>query len=75
MITHFLRPTLKEIEYDGIDIDEIWFQQVSATCRTSRDTCSLLREIFPKRLISFRGGNREVRGHGNLDFSLLGYAR
>ena len=57
MITNFLWPALEKMEDDGID--EMWFQQDGATCHTSRETITLLREKFPERLISLHGGDQE----------------
>jgi len=33
----------------------VWFQQDGATAHTARTSMNLLREHFPKRLISLRG--------------------
>ena len=50
MITDFFVPAL-----DGIDVDNVWFQQDGATCHTSHATIDLLRETFDGRLISRNG--------------------
>ncbi|XP_053969084.1 uncharacterized protein LOC128870448 [Anastrepha ludens] len=50
MIHDFLWP-----ELDGIDLDNVYFQQDGATCHTSNKTIDLLREKFPGRVISRRG--------------------
>ena len=50
MKTNFLVPTL-----DGIDVDNVWFQQDGATCHTSHATINLLRKTFDGRLISRSG--------------------
>jgi len=41
MITEFLRPQL-----DGMDMEDMRFQQDGATCHTARETTRLLREKF-----------------------------
>ena len=43
------------IALDGIDVDNVWFQQDGATCHTSHATIDLLRETFDGRLISRNG--------------------
>jgi hypothetical protein len=50
MITEFLWPQL-----DGMDLEDMWFQQDGATCHTARETIDLLREKCPARLISRNG--------------------
>lgn len=45
----FLWPAL-----DGIDLDNVYFQQDGATCHTSNETLDLLREKVPGRAISRR---------------------
>ena len=50
MITDFFLLTL-----DGIDVDNVWFQQDGATCHTSHATIDLLRKTFDGRLISRNG--------------------
>ena len=40
---------------DGIDVENVWFQQDGATCHTSHATIDLLRETFDGRLISRNG--------------------
>ena len=47
MITEFLWPQL-----DGMDMEDMWFQQDAATCHSARETTELLREKFPGRVIS-----------------------
>ena len=47
MIREFLWPHL-----DGMDTQELWFQQDGATCHASRETILLLRERFQDRVIS-----------------------
>ena len=47
MITDFFVPAL-----DGIDMDNVWFQQDDATCHTPHATIDLLRETFDGGLIS-----------------------
>ena len=53
MITEFLWP-----QWDGMDMEDMWFQQDDATCHTARQTTELLREKFPGRVIS-RSGDQE----------------
>jgi len=50
MLSNFLWHRL-----DQVYIDNVWFQQDGATCFSSRETITLLREKFPNRLISLRG--------------------
>jgi hypothetical protein len=50
MITEFLWPQL-----DGLDMEDVWFQQGGAICHTARETTELLREKFPGRVISRNG--------------------
>lgn len=47
MITEFLWPQL-----EGLDLDDMWFQQDGATCHTAHETIDLLEEQFPDRIIS-----------------------
>ncbi|EFN79402.1 hypothetical protein EAI_09473, partial [Harpegnathos saltator] len=35
-----------------MDVDDMWFQQDGATCRTARETIQLLHESFPGPVIS-----------------------
>ncbi|XP_060528432.1 uncharacterized protein LOC132703290 [Cylas formicarius] len=42
-------------QFEGIDIEDLWFQQDGATCHTSRETMQLLRGKFPGRIISRNG--------------------
>jgi hypothetical protein len=50
MITEFLWPQL-----EGIDMEDMWFQEDGATCHTARETTELLQEMFPGRVISRSG--------------------
>jgi len=50
MITDFFVPQL-----NGVNVEELWFQQDGATCHTTRDTINLLQETFDERLISCKG--------------------
>ena len=50
MINAFLWPELEDM-----DVDDVYFEQDSATCHTSGDTIDLLREKFPDRVISRNG--------------------
>ncbi|GFS49107.1 transposable element Tc3 transposase [Trichonephila clavipes] len=47
MITNFFIP-----ELNNHDVQELWFQQDGATCRTARATIDLLKDTFGDRLIS-----------------------
>ncbi|GFU04869.1 uncharacterized protein TNCV_1290011 [Trichonephila clavipes] len=47
MITNFFIP-----ELNNHDVQELWFQQDGATCRTARVTIDLLKDAFRDRLIS-----------------------
>ena len=47
MLQSFLIPELRARQ-----LDNIWFQQDGATAHTARATMTLLRELFPNRLIS-----------------------
>ncbi|GFS73769.1 uncharacterized protein TNCV_1458131 [Trichonephila clavipes] len=47
MITSFFIP-----EFNNHDVQELWFQQESATCHTARATIDLLKDTFGDRLIS-----------------------
>ncbi|GFV53058.1 uncharacterized protein TNCV_4644171 [Trichonephila clavipes] len=50
MVTNFFIP-----ELNNHDIEELWFQQDSATCHTARATIDLLKDTFGDRLISCFG--------------------
>jgi hypothetical protein len=73
MITNFLWP-----ELDGMDVDDLWFQQDGATCHTAHATMALLSEKFPGRIIS---RNSEVNWPPRscdltpLDFFLWGFLK
>ncbi|GFX88358.1 uncharacterized protein TNCV_1705781 [Trichonephila clavipes] len=47
MITNFFIP-----ELNNHDVQELWFQQDSATCHTARATIDLLKDTFGDRLMS-----------------------
>ncbi|GFV35963.1 uncharacterized protein TNCV_2867211 [Trichonephila clavipes] len=47
MITNFFIS-----ELNNHDVQELWFQQDSATCHTARATIDLLKDTFGDRLIS-----------------------
>ncbi|KOC70342.1 hypothetical protein WH47_02846 [Habropoda laboriosa] len=51
MVTTFFRAKL-----NSMNVDDIRFQQDSATCHTSKETIALLKEMFNGRVIS-RGGD------------------
>ena len=46
MLTDFFVPAR-----DGIDVNNVWFQQDGATCHTSHATIDILHETFDGRLI------------------------
>ena len=50
MITKFLWPQL-----DGMDMEDMWFQQDGGNCHTAPETTELLRENFRGRVISRNG--------------------
>lgn len=50
MITEFLWPQL-----DGMDLEDMWYQQDGATSHTARETTELLQETFPDRVILHNG--------------------
>ncbi|GFY05078.1 putative transposable element [Trichonephila clavipes] len=50
MITNFFFP-----ELNNHDVQELWFQQDGATCRTALATINLLKDMFGDRLISCFG--------------------
>lgn len=73
MINDFLWP-----ELDGIDLDNVYFQQDGATCHTSNETIDLLREKFPDRVISRRGDHNWPPRSCDLtpcDFFLWGHVK
>ena len=73
MITNFLWP-----ELNGMDVEDVWFQQDGATCHSANATMALLNEKFPGRIIS---RNSEVNWPPRscdltpLDFFLWGYLK
>ncbi|GFU64703.1 uncharacterized protein TNCV_876261 [Trichonephila clavipes] len=73
MITNFFIP-----ELNNHDVQELWFQQDVATCRTARVTIDLLKDTFGDRLISrFGPVNWPPRSCDltPLDYFLLGYVK
>ena len=50
MINDFFWPQL-----NGMDLDDMWFQQDGATCHTAHDTIALLKTKFDERVISRNG--------------------
>ncbi|GFV90830.1 transposable element Tc3 transposase [Trichonephila clavipes] len=73
MITNFFIP-----ELNNHDVQELWFQQDSATCHTARATIHLLKDTFGNRLISrFGPVNRPPRSCDltPLDYFLWGYVK
>lgn len=49
MLRGFLVPELRML---GIDMTNTWFQQDGATCHTAIDSMTVLRELFPGKVIS-----------------------
>ena len=39
-------------ELNGMDVEDVWFQQDGATCHSANATMALLNEKFPGRIIS-----------------------
>ncbi|GFV91165.1 transposase [Trichonephila clavipes] len=73
MITNFFIP-----ELNNHDVQELWFQQDSATCHTARATIDLLKDMFGDRLISrFGPVNWPPRSCDltPLDYILWGYVK
>ncbi|GFW54370.1 uncharacterized protein TNCV_3703301 [Trichonephila clavipes] len=73
MITNFFIP-----ELNNHDVQELWFQQDSATCHTARATIDLLKDTFGDRLISrFGPVNWPPRSCDltPLDYFLWGYVK
>ncbi|GFX33993.1 uncharacterized protein TNCV_911951 [Trichonephila clavipes] len=73
MITNFFIP-----ELNNHDVQELWFQQDGATCRTARATIHLLKDTFGDRLISrFGPVNWPPRSCDltPLDYFLWGYVK
>lgn len=73
MITDFFWEQL-----EGIDIEDLWFQQDGATCHTAGETIQLLRGKFPGRIISRNGDINWPPRSCDLtpaDFFLWGYLK
>ncbi|GFV59344.1 DUF4817 domain-containing protein [Trichonephila clavipes] len=73
LITNFFIP-----ELNNHDVQELWFQQDSATCHTSRATIDLLKDTFGERQISrFGPVNWPPRSCDltPLDYVLWGYVK
>ncbi|XP_073847020.1 uncharacterized protein [Musca autumnalis] len=65
-------------ELDGMNVDELWFQKVGATCHTAHVTIDLLKETFDERIISRNGPvNWPPRSCDltPLDYFLWGYVK
>ncbi|CAH2093266.1 unnamed protein product [Euphydryas editha] len=75
MIREFLVPALQEVQGNT---SRIWFQQDGATCHTAKVSISLLKNIFPGKLIS-KGGDIEWPSRSPdlspCDFFLWGYLK
>lgn len=75
MLQNFFSPALQD--FDGFN-QQSWFQQDGATCHTSNDSLSAVREIFGQKVISKRGAiNWPPRSPdlSPLDFFLWGYLK
>lgn len=59
-VTSFLRPYSKELQLEGTDLQQMWFQQDGATCHTAREPIAQLREQFSDNLISNRGDQNSL---------------
>jgi hypothetical protein len=73
MITEFLWPQL-----DGMDMEDMWFQQDGASCHIARETTELLRENFRGRVISRNGDQNWPPRSCDLtpcDFFLWGFVK
>lgn len=73
LITNFLFH-----ELEGMDVQNMWFQQDGAPCHTATETIDLLRERFGNRIISRRGNiNWPPRSCDltPLDYFLWGYVK
>ena len=71
MITDFFLPAI--VEYD---LENMWFQQDGATCRTTRPNVALLQETLLGRVISHRGDiNRPPRSYDLTPFDFFCGAR
>lgn len=78
MMAFFLWLALVELETEGMDLEQMWFQQDGATCHTSRESMALLREKFPDNLISNRSDQNWPPRSCDLtqcDFFLWGYVK
>jgi hypothetical protein len=64
---------------DGIDMEDIWFQQDGETCHTARETAELLREKkIPGRVVSRNGDQNWPPRSCDLtpcDFFLWGFVK
>ncbi|GFV71558.1 uncharacterized protein TNCV_15151 [Trichonephila clavipes] len=73
MITNFFIP-----ELNNHDVQELWFQQDGATCRTARATIDSLKYVFADRRISrFGPGNCPPRSCDltPVEYFLWGYVK
>lgn len=66
MINDFFWPQL-----NGMDLDDMWFQQDGATCHTAHDTIALLKTKFDERVMSAR----VICDLTPLDYFLWGYVK
>lgn len=72
-ITEFLWPQL-----NGMDMEDMWFQQDGATSHTARETIALLQEKFPSHVISRNGDQNWPPWSCDLtacDFCLWGFLK
>ncbi|GFV58406.1 uncharacterized protein TNCV_1657681 [Trichonephila clavipes] len=72
MITNFFIP-----ELNNHDVQELWFQQDSATCHTARATIDLLKDTFDRLISRFGPVNWPPRSCDltPLDYFLWGYVK
>lgn len=59
VLTDFLFPSL-----DQMNIENVWFQQDSATCHTARETIALLHEKFSPRPVKYVSISYVLRSRG-----------
>jgi hypothetical protein len=65
-------------QLDGMETEDMWFQQDGASCHTARETIELLREKFPGHVISRNGDQNWPQRSCDLtarDFFLWGFVK
>lgn len=77
MLSNFVHPKIEEIvETEGLA--DLWFQQDGATAHTALKSLTVLRRMFPGRLVSLRGDLEWPARSPDLsicDFFLWGYVK